>query len=119
VQELWRTLAKLVTEKASGLFIWVKLVVAELIIGLIDGDSDQELVDKLVGLPDKLEQLYTRIFDNIPQRYPPDTINYLQLLLQAEEPMTLLELSFYRALSRYLFRAVWRNIRQGGDRLIF
>jgi hypothetical protein len=64
--------------KAKGVFIWVKLVMAELLIAVEDGDLGC-LSDKLDQLPSDLEDLYTRIIDKIPQSVRHHTINTLQL----------------------------------------
>ena len=49
-----------VVDHAEGVFLWVRLVVDELIEGLCEGDSMEELQDLLSGLPTELEELYTR-----------------------------------------------------------
>jgi hypothetical protein len=50
-----------ITEKAQGVFLWVRLVVDEFIEGLCEGDSLKELTDLLSGIPSELQDLYTRI----------------------------------------------------------
>lgn len=47
--------------KASGVFLWVYVVVRTLLAGLRDGDRIKSLLDKLDSLPPELDQL----FDNI------------------------------------------------------
>ena len=49
-----------VIDKAEGVFLWVKLVNDELVEGLCEGDSIEELRDLLSGIPTELEELYTR-----------------------------------------------------------
>ena len=49
-----------VIERAEGVFLWVRLVVDELIEGICEGDSIKELQDLLSGIPSELEELYTR-----------------------------------------------------------
>ena len=49
-----------VIDKAEGVFLWVRLVNDELIEGLCEGDSVEELKDLLSGIPNELEELYTR-----------------------------------------------------------
>ena len=49
-----------VIDKAEGVFLWVRLVNDELIEGLCEGDSIEELKDLLSGIPNELEELYTR-----------------------------------------------------------
>ena len=54
------TLTGNVIERAEGVFLWVKLVVDELTERICEGDSIEELKDLLSGIPDELEELYTR-----------------------------------------------------------
>ncbi|KAH8897965.1 hypothetical protein GQ53DRAFT_837684 [Thozetella sp. PMI_491] len=49
-----------ILEKAEGVFIWVRLVVEELLEGLCDGDTISELRDLLSALPTELGDLYHR-----------------------------------------------------------
>ncbi|MCJ1394530.1 hypothetical protein MMC18_007409 [Xylographa bjoerkii] len=49
-----------IVEKAQGVFMWVKLVVNELIEGLCEGDSIEELRELLSTIPTELEELYIR-----------------------------------------------------------
>ena len=53
-------LVKTVVEKAHGVFLWVRLVVDEMIEGLCEGDTIAELKDLLSTIPTELEELYTR-----------------------------------------------------------
>jgi hypothetical protein len=49
-----------VIEKAQGVFLWVRLVVDELVEGLCEGDHIEELRDLLATMPSELEDLYLR-----------------------------------------------------------
>ena len=53
-------LSENVIKKAQGVFLWVKLVIEELIEGLREGDSFEELDDLLDSIPTELSELYTR-----------------------------------------------------------
>ena len=64
--------------KANGVFIWVKLVMAELLIAVEAGDIEV-LDERLDELPSDLEDLYTRIIDKIPLALRHHTFNTLQL----------------------------------------
>ncbi|KAH6669960.1 hypothetical protein B0J14DRAFT_545730 [Halenospora varia] len=70
-----------VVKRASGIFTWVKIAVDELSLGLEQGDTSQELFDKLSGLPSALKELYTKMIDDIPDAYLHDTCNYFRLIL--------------------------------------
>ena len=55
------SLAKTIIEMAKGVFLWVRLVLDELIERVHAGDTIQELADLVTMLPTELEQLYSRV----------------------------------------------------------
>lgn len=57
-----------IVERAQGVFIWVKLVVDEMVDGLCQGDSVPELRRRLSTIPSELESLYQRVFFRIQKR---------------------------------------------------
>jgi len=57
-----------IVERAQGVFIWVKLVVDEMVDGLCQGDSVPELRRRLSTIPSELESLYKRAFSRIQKR---------------------------------------------------
>jgi hypothetical protein len=70
-----------VIKKAQGVFLWVQLVVNNLILGIEEGCNDTELKDCLDSLPPELESLYARIFEQIPMGYIDDAMIYFKLAL--------------------------------------
>jgi hypothetical protein len=64
-------LKKIVVQKASGVFLWVRLVINELMQGLADGNTLSELQKRVHLLPDDLEGLYIRMLasNRIDRRY--------------------------------------------------
>ncbi|KAH8659274.1 hypothetical protein BGZ60DRAFT_544318 [Tricladium varicosporioides] len=80
--EIINYLTKEVIGKAQGVFLWVELVVNNLIVGLEEGFSDTELKDCLDSLPPELENLYARIFEQIPKDYMHDAMIYFGLVLR-------------------------------------
>ncbi|KAG8532842.1 uncharacterized protein KY384_002720 [Bacidia gigantensis] len=54
-----------IAKKADGVFLWVRLVVDELVEGLRDGLTLKELNDLLSEIPEQLEDLYTRAIRRI------------------------------------------------------
>lgn len=88
-----------VVDRAEGVFLWVRLVVDELIEGLCEGDSMEELQDLLYGLPTELEELYTRTLHrpNRLQARTPGKFKYeryimFQIVICCHRPFTLYEL---------------------------
>jgi len=77
-----------IVRNASGVFLWVALVVDELIIGLEEGDDEFELQKRLDALPPDLEDLYARILDKVSVHNLHDTINYFSLLMAATFQVT-------------------------------
>jgi hypothetical protein len=59
VDQLGKLLEDIINQ-AQGVFIWVKLVVDELIEGLGEGDTIEELRETLSAIPSELEELYLR-----------------------------------------------------------
>ncbi|KAH6678321.1 hypothetical protein B0J14DRAFT_582438 [Halenospora varia] len=74
-------LTDIVIGKAQGVFLWVEIVVNNLIVGLEEGFSDTELKECLDSLPPELEDLYARIFEQIPKDYIHDAMIYFKLAL--------------------------------------
>lgn len=68
-----------VVRKAEGVFLWVNLVVTQLVMA-IEAEADGSDLHRLVAsLPEGLGQLYQSIVAKIPKVRLPDAINLLQL----------------------------------------
>ena len=61
----YRTFVHEVIERAQGVFLWVYLVVNELLKGLGEENKLEDLEDKLNALPDSLEEYFRRIFNGV------------------------------------------------------
>lgn len=59
-EEALTRLTESIVQKAQGVFLWVRLVVDEVIEGLCEGDTVEELEIFLLDLPTELEDLYIR-----------------------------------------------------------
>ena len=55
-------LVKTISSRASGVFLWVVLVVQSMLSGLSEGDYIDELEDIVNGYPDELHDLYKHMF---------------------------------------------------------
>ena len=55
-------LAKIISLRASGVFLWVVLVVQSMLRGLSEGDDIDELEDIVDGYPDELHELQTHVW---------------------------------------------------------
>ena len=88
-----------ISSKASGVFLWVVLVVRSLLSGLQDYDTIPDLRRKLDELPPDLETLYEHMLGNMSHLNRRQGSKLLQLVIRNLEihdqhPMTALQLSF-------------------------
>ena len=92
--------------KARGVFLWVRLVVDEIIEGLTDGKTLEELQQLLSEIPEELEDLYTRAIRRVRRgsasflaRNRFEAYVMFQIALFAQKPFTLYNML---AAARYL-----------------
>lgn len=89
-----------ISQRASGVFLWVRLVVRQLLARIRDGDGISKLSKQLDLIPGDLNCYLKQMFDSIPpeRRYESSVI--LQIALYEEtdfatlHPLYLLDLSF-------------------------
>ena len=84
-----RNLTLQITKKAEGVFIWVKLVVNELVDGIVDGNSLTQLGEILDTIPGELNDLYQRIISNRRKEYHLEIYIMLQVVLSSFDPLDL------------------------------
>ena len=100
----WKSLSKMnvyqaedfiqdIAKKASGVFLWVVLVVRSLRNGLMNGNTIGELEARLAELEPDLELLYRRMVDSIQPRYRAQARRLFEIIQGAEVPLTLWELA--------------------------
>lgn len=89
-----------VTDKAEGVFLWVRLVVRDLLKGIRDGDDIRTLFRKLEEIPADLNNYFRRLFSSIDPQHMREASIILQTALHEEHdfvslhPLRLLDLSF-------------------------
>jgi hypothetical protein len=89
-----------VTNKAEGVFLWVRLVVRDLLKGIRDGDGIHTLYRKLEEIPADLNDYFKRLFSSIDPQHRGEASIILQVALHEEHdfvtlhPLRLLDLSF-------------------------
>lgn len=88
-----------ITKKASGVFLWVMLVVKSLLQGLQNFDHIVDLQRRVDMLPADLENLYRQMFQSMSPIYKEQASQLLQLVLRSAEvqtqgQLTLLQLSY-------------------------
>lgn len=88
-------LALQVVVKASGVFLWVNLVVHSLLEGIQNYDRGVDLERRLGELPEDLTELYWHMLDRVkPVWYLEEGFRLLLLVRSAISPLTLLRLAF-------------------------
>ncbi|KAF2676622.1 hypothetical protein K458DRAFT_410325 [Lentithecium fluviatile CBS 122367] len=80
--------------KASGVFLWVDLVVASLLAGMRLGDRIEDFQRRLDELPPDLEKLYEKILHSLDPFYLEHAAQYFSLVETAEKPLTILQFAF-------------------------
>ncbi|MCJ1412958.1 hypothetical protein MMC19_007059 [Ptychographa xylographoides] len=68
---------------SKGVFLWVKLVVGQLLRGLSNADNINDLEMRLYHLPRKIEEYYQKVFDRLDEFYKQDTARILLMVAAA------------------------------------
>ena len=76
-----------IVRKASGIFLWVVLVVEMLIEMIDDGKTAKYMEDTLNNVPMDLEELFSNLFRTLKPNELPKAVKLLQWVLLAEEPL--------------------------------
>ncbi|KAH9886512.1 hypothetical protein F4778DRAFT_469080 [Xylariomycetidae sp. FL2044] len=93
--ELASRLSNEIMVKASGVFMWVKLVVRSLLEGLGSFDRGSDLERRLEELPEDLEELYWHMLRSVkPAFYFEQASKLLQIAHRAHKPLSLLQLAY-------------------------
>lgn len=90
--------AEKICSLADGVFLWVRLVLDELLEEFTEGASLEQLSTDLAGLPRDLDEYYTRILQQISSNHREDTLILMDLVRCAP-----------RQLDVETFAALWRN----------
>jgi len=88
-----------IVEKASGVFLWVSVIVKTALAGLVDGDKLADLKATLEALPNDLENLYDALWSGIKPEYKEDGAR-LFTVFSAFRDMNLSALYFSKFLGR-------------------
>ncbi|KAF2647413.1 hypothetical protein K491DRAFT_614642, partial [Lophiostoma macrostomum CBS 122681] len=80
--------------RASGVFLWVVLVVRSLLSGITNGDGIVDLQTRLDSLPEDLGAVFQRMLDQIDPTYRTQASEILQVFRAADRRPTILTLAF-------------------------
>lgn len=88
-----------ICSKASGVFLWVKLVVRSLLQGFCNHDRISDLRRRLEELPTDLAKLYEHMLESMIPLYRQQASQLFQIVMahldaDTEQPLTLLQLSY-------------------------
>lgn len=86
-----------VLKKASGNFLWVKLVIDEIRSWLKRGMTSETIRHLTTFLPTELDKLYEQCFINIVESNAPESLKLFQWICFAARPLSLQELRFAMA----------------------
>ena len=81
-----------ISSRAEGVFLWVILVLDELLDEFTEGETVRELIKKLDRLPQKLEDFYQHTVDRLPRKYLSETMLIFEVLRCAIEPLQIHDL---------------------------
>ncbi|KAK1757189.1 hypothetical protein QBC47DRAFT_412508 [Echria macrotheca] len=83
----WEGLLDDITSRASGVFLWVVLVVRSIRHGLEQGDTVEELRGQLETLPDDLQTCFRAVLRSVDPFYRAAMSKYLRIALRADGPL--------------------------------
>ncbi|KAL8754390.1 MAG: hypothetical protein Q9184_005127 [Pyrenodesmia sp. 2 TL-2023] len=91
-------LVKVLVKKASGVFLWLDLMIKDLIRGSKNGDTFEELELRLARTPDTINGLYAHMLQKLDPLYVEECVRYCRVLITAEKlrittPISLLTLA--------------------------
>ena len=93
--ERYKKLPRQIVQNANGVFLWVVLVVAQLLRGLGNTDDFVDLQKRLHFLPKNLGEYYKRALGRVDDFYIEDTAQTLQLISAARGPLSVATLTVY------------------------
>ncbi|KAI9726272.1 MAG: hypothetical protein M1828_001545 [Chrysothrix sp. TS-e1954] len=83
------SLTREITSKAKGVFIWVRLVLREVIDEYRNGSSMDSLLQEIESMPAELEDLYQRTIDRIHDKYKDEGILMMKLVYCSRSQLSL------------------------------
>ena len=89
-----KALIRNLVDKAAGVFLWVRLVIKELLQGLRDGDGYRALSKMVEDIPADLDTYFKRLMNSIEPRYRKEASRFLQLALYHEDEFVTLHSNY-------------------------
>ncbi|KAI7155598.1 hypothetical protein KC349_g6843 [Hortaea werneckii] len=85
--EYTNSIAKRILNRAQGVFLWVHLVVKDLLQGLVEGDDTKQLEMRLEALPSDLESFFRRMLYTLSRVRRRQAARALLVMLHASGPL--------------------------------
>ncbi|KAK2760510.1 hypothetical protein CKAH01_16470 [Colletotrichum kahawae] len=107
-----RPLIDEVSEKASGVFLWVTLVVKSLLDGLRDGDKLEDLRARLQELPPDLQSLFKKLLEDLEPLYFQQSSRIFQTVRASHLPRASIAVGEYKSIDvKGDSREAWSSLR--------
>ncbi|KAL6717896.1 hypothetical protein ACLMJK_003981 [Lecanora helva] len=94
--DFWNDVKLEIIRKAEGVFLWVSLALQNLKRGASNGDSTEQLWQRLESLPSEIEGLYEHMLGQIEPLYWKEASTYLLRTLYEDEFPDLLDFTLLR-----------------------
>ena len=79
----------LILNKAEGVFLWVKLIVNEILKAVIEGKDEESLKELIETTPVDLEELYTETLRHIPEESRIDVYIMLEIVARSKRALSM------------------------------
>ncbi|KAF4943245.1 hypothetical protein FGADI_13536 [Fusarium gaditjirri] len=89
-----KRLTPTIAQKAEGVFLWVKLVVKSLLVGMTNGDGIRELRQRLEKIPSNLEDMFQKMLDSMDHSYRQHASQIFQIHRASKASLSLLSMTF-------------------------
>jgi len=83
-----------IVDRAQGVFLWVRLVLQNLRVSLVNQDSAEILLERLKTLPIGLKKLFKHILNSVDSFYHPYMARTFLTAIEAKEPLKMIHYAF-------------------------
>ncbi|KAH7243062.1 hypothetical protein B0J15DRAFT_528807 [Fusarium solani] len=89
-----KSLLSEIARKAEGVFLWVRLVVKSLLVGMANGDGIRELRERLERTPSNLENMFKKMLASMESSYLEHASQLFQIHRASQGPLSLSIMAF-------------------------
>ncbi|EHK20092.1 uncharacterized protein TRIVIDRAFT_48177, partial [Trichoderma virens Gv29-8] len=105
----WELLKKNILQKSAGVFLWVVLVVEDVLRSWDDGNEMPYLNQRAMDLPEELETLFSNIFSKLEPNARELTVKFFQWAILATKPLRLYE---WRHILAFIRQPTLKSLRE-------